>query len=321
MIWLYGTWRAGSLAIRPVIGILICIGFAMLPRVALADGQTGDIRPLLVVPDSNEVQILKLDGGSEVMGRITKVEGDTVIFESDLGTLRLLSHKIEKIRTVPRGSIKGGKHWFPNPNQTRLFFSPTARMLKRGEGYFADYYIFFPSISVGLTNNITIGGGLSIFPGLSFGDQIFFLTPKIGFAAGDHLNLAAGALIIQLPNPFNEDDDDLIGEEDPPRLGIIYGVGTWGLPDASVSGGVGFGFIGEHVSDRPVFMLGGEKRLTRSISFVSENLIVPGAEDQVVSYGLRFFGERISFDLAFFNSLDGEIAFPGLPYIDAVIAF
>ena len=42
----------------------------------------------------------------------------------------------------------------------------------------------------------------------------------------------------------------------------------------------------------------------------------------LISYGLRFFGEKLSVDLAFMNvPTTGEYFFPGLPYIDFVVKF
>ena len=36
-------------------------------------------------------------------------------------------------------------------------------MLKKGEGYFSDYELFFPGIAYGVTDNVTIGGGFGSF--------------------------------------------------------------------------------------------------------------------------------------------------------------
>jgi hypothetical protein len=37
-------------------------------------------------------------------------------------------------------------------------------MLKQGERYFADYELFFPGFAVGVTDYLSIGGGVSILP-------------------------------------------------------------------------------------------------------------------------------------------------------------
>ena len=55
---------------------------------------------------------------------------------------------------------------------------------------------------------------------------------------------------------------------------------------------------------------------------MTENYLVPNDDvTSVISYGLRFFGEKLSADLAFWNA-PGEIAvFPGVPYVDFSVKF
>ena len=208
--------------------------------------------------------------------------------------------------------VKKGSYWFPNPNTTRLYFAPTARTLKKGEGYFADYYIFFPSFAVGITDNITIGAGMSLIPGVSIDEQVYFFTPKVGLKATEKMHIAAGALILKFPN---------IDDDDGPIVGILYGVTTFGSTDASLTAGLGFGFMDDEFADKPMVVIGGEKRISRRLSFVSENWILPGVDDVVISYGVRFFGEKLSVDLALVNVLNENAIFPGVPYIDFVFNF
>ena len=81
--------------------------------------------------------------------------------------------------------------------QTRrgCIFLPTGRTLKTGQGFFADIYALFPGFAYGVTDNIAIGGGMSLVPGVGIGDQIFYFTPKIGLVASETINFAVGALI------------------------------------------------------------------------------------------------------------------------------
>ena len=67
-------------------------------------------------------------------------------------------------------------------------------------------------------------------------------------------------------------------------------------------------------------MLGGDYRLSKRISFITENWGVPGADGVLISYGLRFFGEKLSVDLALLNSTS-DFLFPGIPYVDFVVNF
>ena len=261
------------------------------------------------IPDSMNVQILDTTDGSRHVGRVVSVDEEGIRFETDLGTFEIPHTKISAIQEIAASSFVNGQHWFRNNNATRLFFAPTGRMLKKGEGYFSDYYLILPGMAYGLTDHFTIGGGLSIVPGISLNEQVYFITPKMGYSPSDRFHLAAGALLLKLPVDDNK------------SAGIFYGVGTYGSPDLSFTAGAGFGFVDGNLSDKPMLMVGGEARISRRISLVTENWIFPGVDDPAISYGVRFFGEKLSVDLALINTIGEEAIFPGIPYIDFVFNF
>lgn len=260
----------------------------------------------LEIPDSTQVQILYTEDGSTYTGRITEIGIEEIKFETKHGILTFPIIEIKDIKLISELELKKGKYWFPNPNVTRLFFAPTARMLKKGEGYFADYFILFPTVVFGVTDNITLGGGMSLIPGIDLDKQIFIFTPKVGIKTSKKMDLAIGALILQPPN-------------DIPALGILYGVSTVGTLDQSFTLGLGYYFAEDELADKPMAVLGGEIRTSRSISLVSENWIVPETYIPILSLGLRFFGEKLSADFALFCPMDEEATI--LPYIDFVYKF
>ena len=266
----------------------------------------------LIVADSTMIQSVTLKDGSVLIGRIIQVDSNTIEFQTTMGVLTVPIVDIENIETQTLDTTVSGKYWFVNPNTTRLYFAPTARMLKRGKGYFSDYYIFFPGFAYGLTGNITIGAGCSVFPGLNLSNQIYFLTPKIGIRASRDFSLAVGALIIGLPAEMDEDIS---------TMGILYGVGTLGSPRASLTMGLGYGFAGDELTDSPMAIIGGESRISRRMALVTENWFIPGLDYPLVSYGMRFFGPKISVDLAFWTIMGEGWFFPGIPYIDFVVNF
>ncbi len=248
---------------------------------------------------------------------------EEIAFETDLGIIHIPISKIKHIETVSVDLIRKGEFWFPNPNITRLFFAPTTRMLKQGKGYFADYYLFFPGFAYGLTDRFTLGGGLSIFPTVDINDQLFFIAPKFGLIQEKTFSLALGTLLVRIPRYEDEEvsPDADFQEDDPEVAGILYGVTTFGQPDASLTAGLGYGFVEGNLADRPMVMIGGEKRLTRRTAFVTENWIFPGIDQPLISYGIRFFGKRLSVDLGLINVIGEGAIFPGVPYIDFVVQF
>ena len=67
-----------------------------------------------------------------------------------------------------------------DPNYSRLLFAPTGRPLAKGDGYFSDYELVFPGVAYGLTDNLSLAGGVSVIPGLGLGEQLFYVSPKLG---------------------------------------------------------------------------------------------------------------------------------------------
>ncbi|MBM4165586.1 MAG: hypothetical protein FJ218_01460 [Ignavibacteria bacterium] len=260
------------------------------------------------IPDSLNIQIVTMNDGTKLQGRTVEISSSEIRFETSFGLYTIAREKISTIKEIPISLLSDGEYWFENPNATRLFFGPTAYTLKKNDGYIADYYLFFPTIAYGITDNITIAGGLSIFPGIDFNKQIFYLAPKIGYATSEDFSFAVGALFIQPPDANS-------------TIGVMYGVGTYGNPYESISLGFGYGYSGNTFAKKPMVMLGGEKRISKKFAVVSENWIFPEIDVPIVSYGIRFFGESLSVDFAFITALEDDFLFPGIPYVDFAYKF
>ena len=249
----------------------------------------------------NSNVVARLRDGSTIYGRLERLGTDSLVVIGSAGRLAIARANIRDVRDagVAHARADGSnEYWFPNSNTTRLLFAPTGRTLGRGEGYFADHDIVIGSIAVGVTDRLTIGGGTLIIPNSDF----WFVTPKVGIVRGDNFNLAVGALF------------GGVGSE---TGGIGYVAATIGGTDRSLTAAVGNGFAGGTASQDQVFMLGGETRVSRRISLITENYFGTGFDDALLSYGVRFLGEKFSVDLAFMNSAKNGV-FPGIPYVDFV---
>ncbi|HVD62303.1 MAG TPA: hypothetical protein VNC11_15635 [Gemmatimonadaceae bacterium] len=268
---------------------------------------TPSVRDKVHVVDSTKIQIITLRDRSNLIGRVVNVRGDSVEFQMAVGRVTLATGDIQEIKERDATVVHNGQYWFPNPNYTRLFFAPSGQMLKQGEGYFADYELFFPGIAYGLTDNISIGGGVSLFPA-GLDEQVYFITPKVGASFGDQIHVAAGLMVASTQGETG---------------GIGYGVGTVGNGDASFTVGFGYGFAGGEIASKPLLLVGGEKRLSRRIAVVTENYVLPTDDANLVfSFGVRFMGENLTTDLALFN-VAGDNAGEGIgfPFVDFVFKF
>ena len=286
------------------LGALPVILFLLL-SVGPAQAQvTNDLRSKMTVPDSAHMQIVTLRDGSTIFGRIVSVSADTVVFQGGGGSMQLAAGSIKEIKEIDASDLREGSYWFPNPNSTRLFFAPSGQMLKRGEGYVSDYELFFPGIAYGVTDNFSIGGGFSLLPAAAE-DQAYYFTPKIGFSVAEKVHLAAGVLFAGTRGGTG---------------GVYYAVGTLGDGNGSVTLGGGYGFAGGKIERKPVGMLGAEKRLSRRIAVVTENYLLPVSGNNVLySFGLRFMGDKITTDLALFNTANSRVI--GFPWVDFVFRF
>ena len=302
-------------AVAAITSLLLLLPLMLLPR--LAQGQQappsaaqearGRFHDRLRVPDSAHAQVLELADGTTLLGRIVDVTADSVRFRTSYAVITLDRGLIRDVRLVRRPSTgPSGELWPADPNATRLFFGPTGRTLEAGDGYFADTYLLFVNYFQGITDRVTLGAGMSIVPFDDFlGDNLFYAMPKVSVVRGDLFNVSVGGLVATVPS------------EDTDAAGIGYAVATVGTPDASLTGGLGYGFVDGRVADRPLLMLGATRRLSRRAAFVTENYMMPEMDGVLVSYGIRFFGERVAFDAAFWNVLDDDdaIPFPGIPYV------
>jgi hypothetical protein len=298
--------RPSKQVLRSSICALAVITCLLASANAAGAQAVSDVRSRMVVPDSSHLQIVTLTDGSTIFGRIVTVSADTVSLQTGAGTMQLSVKAIRDVRLISTDDVREGEYWFPNPNSTRLFFAPTGQQLKQGEGYFSDYELVFPGVAFGVTDNISIGGGISLIPG-SGSDQIYYVTPKIGFSPSDKVHLATGVLFAGTSGGTG---------------GIYYGVGTFGDGNASVTVGGGYGFAGGKIQSKPVGMLGGEYRIGRRLAVVTENYLLPVSENSLLySFGFRFLGEKLTTDLALANVSGNNSNTIGIPYVDFVFRF
>lgn len=245
---------------------------------------------------------LILKDGSELMGIIEAEDSLTVYFKM-LGNVSMTIQKnqIKKIEHLT-GEMIGGEYVRQDPNHTRLFFSPTARALRTGQGYFSAYQIFFPFFAVGVTDFLSLAGGLSLIPGAT--SQIIYFAPKITPFENKKFSVAGGLLYLNSTKTSEK------------GLGIYYGVATYGTSNTSITAGLGWGFYGSDVADKPIVLIGGELRATKSIKFITENWLIPNSEVNLLSFGIRFFGENLAADFGLIHPSGAEMkGFPFFPWL------
>ncbi|NOX18912.1 MAG: hypothetical protein GXO87_11595 [Chlorobi bacterium] len=259
--------------------------------------------------DSTTVKLVKMEltNGDVFIGEIIE-ESDSLIVLKTLSDLKItIPARQIKNREVITKKMHDGEYWFENPNRSRLFFAPTGRALKAGEGYFAAYEIFFPFIAVGVTDWLTLSGGMSLFPGAN--SQLFYFAPKLTPISVKNFDASIGYFFVTVPDGDN--------------LNIAYGVGTYGNDAASATLGLGYGFSSDNsdTNGEIVILFGGEIRTSETFGLVSENWFFTGGDVFIFSFGARFFGESISADFGLLTSSESSGDFPFLPWLGFVYNF
>jgi len=301
----------------------------LVSLVLFAASVLGAQQPQTPKPDSAARQLVRTRDGSTLFGRVVSEDSTSIRLETTGGVLTLARGDVLSITTVGAGDMHDSEYWFPDPNRTRLLFGPTARMLDEAEGYYMNTYLVLQSFAGGLTDYLTIGGGFSLIPGVDPTDWLYYVTPKVGLYRSKDLNVAVGAFA------------GFVHDVSPGGFGVVYGVATYGGPNSSITGGAGYAYAGSSISQRPLFMVGGQQRVSKRVAFISENYLyshrvttvacsplgscadVSSHETHgIVSYGLRFLGEKMSVDFAFLNAPgEADWIFPGVPYLSFGVKF
>jgi hypothetical protein len=239
------------------------------------------------MPPPGIVQQMTLSDGSRVYGRIESVSADEIVFRTLTGILMTVPRSSLMDLQEMRGRVVKGEFLPADSHDTRLFFAPTARSLKAGQGYLGTYEVFFPFVQVGVTDRLSLGGGT---PLIFVGDfHPLWITPKFQIISRERTQAAVG--VIHITGTGGHD------------AGIAYGVTTLGGVDQAGSVGVGYAYSGR---DRAaIIMVGGEARASRHVKWKTENWISRGGNG-FVSGGVRFLGDRLSADLGLIVPLTDE---------------
>jgi hypothetical protein len=260
------------------------------------------VAPAILIPPPGVTQELVLKDGTRAYGRVERIDGSSVVFRTATGgTLEIDAAQIVSLKPV-EGRVITGSFLAADPNPTRLFFGPTARSLPRGGGYVAVYEVVVSGVQVGITDRISFGAGTPlVFGGGS--EHPVWITPKIQV-----LNAGTTQGAIGIMHFLNVGGGN---------LGVAYGVVTHGTRDSAVTLGAGYAY--DHTSSRvdgaAVGMVGAEHRVSRRVKLVTENYAFQGGG--IGSFGVRFFGDRLSADLALVVPLGmGEsVAFPMVNFV------
>lgn len=243
---------------------------------------------------------LVLKDGSHMFGTVERETDQEVVFRTHAGAIVTARRTdILSLRKV-NGRIESGEFLRSDMHKTRLFFTPTGRSLEKGQVSVGVFEFFAPFVQVGVTDRFSVGGGTPLVFGIDEFERPFWVTPKMQVYNSDRVQASVGVLHV-----FAAEGDS---------AGIGYGVATFGNTDNAVTAGAGIAYSGD--DQGALFMVGGERRVSRALKLISENYITKSGNG-IVSGGLRFMGERLSADLALAVpvGLGTIVAFPVINFV------
>ncbi|MGE0018159.1 MAG: hypothetical protein AB7S72_00710 [Draconibacterium sp.] len=250
--------------------------------------------------------------GNEFIGQVMSDDSTKTVLKTEkLGEITILKTDIKHTESVQVKQIKEGKYWFPNPQSTRYFWSPNGYGLKKGEGYYQNIWVLWNQFTYGVTDNFSIGAG--VIPTFLFGTSTpVFATVKFSIPVEkDKINIAAGAIA-----------GTILGESET-GVGILYGLTTFGSPDANVTFGLGYGYAGGDWAQAPMINFNGMFRVSSRGYFITENYLLSGGGETIllISLGGRSIIKKAALDYGLVFPVAEIGQFIAIPWLGFTIPF
>jgi len=270
-----------------------------------------DVHAQSTLKDSTMYRIETMNN-NVFIGRLVARDGSDLTFDvRGIGKITISQKNILSMKTIQPKRIKSGKYWFENPNATRYLFTANAIGLKAGHGYYQNTWVFFNNLAVGITDQITLGGGL--VPVFLLGSDYtpIWFNPKISIPIKkNNFYLAAGGLF------------GGIAGADGYGVDVVYGVATIGNRDQNISFGMGYGYADHNWSKAPMFNISGMVRTSQKVYIVTENYFftVNGKTSGVISGAIRWAPQHFAVDFGLVRPIE-QIDFIGIPWLDVTLTF
>ena len=272
---------------------------------------TKDIKKIEPYQKTSEDVKIILNDKTEYFGKIIQEDSLNITIKTENNLTITIPKENITYQDNSLITVQADIEYRRDPNSARLFFAPTAKSIPASEVTLTIFEIFFPAISVGIADVVTLNGGISILP--TGGDQLFYLASKVTFVQSDMFSAAAGFAYANITS-FNSNSSNT-GEM------VFFGVGTLGNEKMSLTAGLGLFNVKKDPST--IFLIGADLRVSRRVKLITENYIIPTQDywgkknNLLISFGIRFFGGNLSGDFGLIQLIEGSnssIPFPWLGF-------
>ena len=177
--------------------------------------------------DAQIVTIITTDG-SELIGKIIEESNIDYKIETISGVVMTIPKNIVTEIESYKGVIKEGKLYNPDPNKSIYIFSPSAFPIGKGNKYFRDFWVVFPSMNFGLSNAFSLQVGGIWVPGIKIDKIPLIASIKASIYQQKKLSLASGIMYTKFSN---------VG------AGFVFATSTYGDNFNHTSLSLGWGYI------------------------------------------------------------------------------
>jgi hypothetical protein len=288
---------------RPLLSILLLIAIMASPLSAQVKKEKQKKETIKQVH-------VDLKDGKKIEGKLLERIGDTVVIESDTLVAHVHIKNIKNIQELNSENTNFDKYLYnENKHAPHGFFAPTGFGLRKGEGYYKNFYLFINHLNYGFTDNFSIELStetlslLNASNGRTSPFQVIYAVPKFSYTVAKDVNIGLGVYLVRLGSDFLT----INGSGNGNVFGIPFGVATFGNRDNNISVGLGTLILAPETNGK-VFVgsLSGQLRLAKNFSIVTENYgfkhLDFNDENPVIgSIGLRYMSNSFSFDLGINN--------------------
>jgi hypothetical protein len=259
---------------------------------------------------SETLYIIKLRDGSQIIGALRHETADEITVGASFGETKIVRSNIKEMTRVEAKDVHKGEYWSPDPNQTRSLVFPTASTLPAKKLLFENYYLIFNSLHFGATDKVMFSLGIAPLPGAA----IFTFGPKakVYHNPSKTVEVAVGGHLFAVSDGSQSE-----------AVVLPYGVVSFGNAGRGRFN-VGGGGIDLHGESAYFVNMSGDVRVARGVKLMGEMFIFSADRRTraLPMYGARFFSEKLSCDVGFWNIPEEQDFTPlGTPMVSLTVRF
>jgi len=271
---------------------------------------TGSLHAQQAQDSSQYIWRIETNDGNRYSGTIEQVEEGVIQCQTDnIGTITLRVRDIKSMKVLDPERLKKTGYISENPLANAYIFWGSGYPVGRKKAYYRNTWIFIQQFEYGVSDYFSLGGGF--LPGfLLFGGPVpAWVNPKVSIPVKDQkMYLGVNSLFGAVIGGFGESP-----------IGIFTGTATIGSPDKQFSFGAGYATNFESGSGGPVIQVGGLGRLARNTYFMTENYLLDGGANALVSLGGRTIWRKIALDYGGFIPLGDVGGFLLTPWLSVTL--